>query len=222
MRSSKDKKEQPIRIAAPAMEAQCNSQQSLQELLEREEIIADLHFNKLVEESFDSPYCTIRNCTFTGVTWSACELKSAQLSDVRFENCDLSNCSFAASSLHRVEFIGCKLVGTDLSATTLNHVSIRQGSGLYINLSMSKMNQVSFQGCDFRNGTFNDCRFTAVELPDTILIDSDFSHSSLRGIDLRTARISGIVLSPADLRGTIVSSLQAMELLPLLGVIISD
>lgn len=223
MKLPKDKKRAPVRVTAPFMEPQTESEQSLKELLEKEETIADLHFAKATEQCLQRPYLTIRNCTFTGSTLNECQFKSAQLSDVRFENCDLSNTSFAESSLHRVEFVSCKLMGTNLSETTLNHVSMVHCSGMYINLSMSKMSQTSFRACDLRQASFNNCRLNAsIELPDSTLLEADFSHTLLRGIDLRTARINGIVLNIADLRGAIVNSLQAMDLLPLLGVVIED
>ncbi|MEG1564271.1 MAG: pentapeptide repeat-containing protein [Bacteroides sp.] len=223
MKLSKEKKRMPVRVATPLMEQpQTDSLQSLKELLEKEETLADLHFAKGTEEYINRPYRSLKNCTFTGKIFLECQLKSAQLSDVRFENCDLSNVSFADSSLHRVEFDSCKLVGTNLSETTLNHVSMTHCSGMYINLSMSKMTQVSFRDCDFRNGSLNDSRLSLVEFPGCMLLETDFSHTSLRGIDLRSSRISGIQLTIADLRGAIISSLQAMDLLPLLGVVIED
>lgn len=76
--------------------------------------------------------------------------------------------------------------------------------------------------CLFRNGSFNDCRFSSVAFDSCDLVEADFSHAPLRGIDLRTSRISGITLNTSDLKGAIITSLQAMDLLPLLGVIIED
>ena len=85
------------------------------------------------------------------------------------------------------------------------------------------MNQVRFAHCLFRNGSFNDCRFSSVAFDSCDLVEADFSHAPLRGIDLRTSlRISGITLNTSDLKGAIITSLQAMDLLPLLGVIIED
>ena len=83
-------------------------------------------------------------------------------------------------------------------------------------------NQVRFAHSQFRNGTLNDCRFTSVAFDGCDLVEADFSHASLRGIDLRTSRISGITLNISDLKGAIITSLQAMDLLPLLGVVIED
>ena len=130
--------------------------------------------------------------------------------------------SDAESSLYRVEFISCKLLGTNLSETTMNHVLLHDCNAGYINLAMSKMNQVRFTHSQLRNGSLNDCRFSSVAFESCDLVEADFSHAPLRGIDLRTSRISGITLNISDLKGAVITSLQAMDLLPLLGVIIED
>ncbi|MCD7790651.1 MAG: pentapeptide repeat-containing protein, partial [Bacteroides thetaiotaomicron] len=114
------------------------------------------------------------------------------------------------------------LLGTNLSETTMNHVLLHDCNASYINLAMSKMNQVRFSHCHFRNGSFNDCRFSSVAFDSCDLVEADFSHAPLRGIDLRTSRIGGITLNISDLKGAVITSLQAMDLLPLLGVIIED
>jgi uncharacterized protein YjbI with pentapeptide repeats len=104
----------------------------------------------------------------------------------------------------------------------MNHVLLHDCNAGYINLAMSKMNQVRFTHSQLRNGSLNDCRFSSVAFESCDLVEADFSHAPLRGIDLRTSRISGITLNISDLKGAVITSLQAMDLLPLLGVIIED
>ena len=94
--------------------------------------------------------------------------------------------------------------------------------GQYINLSMTKMRTVRFSHCDFRNASLNDSKLIPATFDNCELLEADFSHTSLKGIDLRSSRITGIQLNIADLKGAIVSSLQAMDLLPLLGVKVED
>ena len=197
----------PVRVVPPMMEEQETSTSTLQELLEKEETVSNLIFCKGKEEGISKSYKSFKNCTFRNQTFSECKFRSSQLTDVRFENCDLSNISFAESSLYRVEFISCKLLGTNLSETTMNHVLLHDCNAAYINLAMSKMNQV---------------RFSSVAFESCDLVEADFSHAPLRGIDLRTSRIGGITLNISDLKGAVITSLQAMDLLPLLGVIIED
>ena len=44
------------------------------------------------------------------------------MTDIIFENCDLSNINFPYSSLYRVEFINCKLTGCNFNDSTLKSV----------------------------------------------------------------------------------------------------
>ena len=210
----------PVRVVSPIMEEQETSASTLQEWLDKEETVSDLLFSKGKEEGINKSYKSFKNCTFQNQIFS--KFHSSQLTDVRFENCDLSNISFAESSLYRVEFISCKLLGTNFSETTLNHILLHECNAGYINLAISKMNQVRFAHSQLRNGSLNDCRFSSVAFESCDLVEADFSHAPLRGIDLRTSRISGITLNISDLKGAVITSLQAMDLLPLLGVIIED
>lgn len=98
----------PVRIIPPTLEGQSESSKSLEEWLNTEETVRDLHFGKRTEEHMEYSYKSITNCTFSHIQFSACKLKSCHFTDVRFEHCDLSNISFAESSLFRVEFISCK------------------------------------------------------------------------------------------------------------------
>lgn len=213
------KKIQPVKVVAPIFDEQTESTRALEELA-CEEKVSDLRFPRTVVTKLKHPYLSINNCTFSHVVFRECELKWGQLTDVRFENCDLSNISFAGTTFYRVEFISCKLLGTNLSETTLNHVRMEGCSSRYINLAMSKMRTVRFTNCDFRTGSFNDSKLLAAAFDNCELTEADFSHTPLKGIDLRTNRIAGIQLNIADLRGAIVNPMQAMELLPMLGVVI--
>ena len=82
------------------------------------------------------------NCLFRNVTFTDCRLHSAQLSDIRFEGCDLSNLALDGAALNRVEFVGCKLLGAALPDATLNHVRLERCNGRYLNLSGSRLRQV--------------------------------------------------------------------------------
>lgn len=213
------KKIQPVKVVAPLFDEQAESASALEQLA-CEEKVSDLRFSRTAVTKLKHPYLSINNCTFNHILFSECELKWAQLTDVRFENCDLSNISFAGTTFYRVEFISCKLLGTNFSETTLNHVRMEGCSAHYINLARSKMRTARFTGCDFRAGSFNDSKLLAAAFDNCELPEADFSHTPLRGIDLRTNRINGIQLNIADLRGAIVTPMQAMELLPMLGVVI--
>ena len=152
----------PVRIIPPTLERQSESSKSLEEWLNTEETVRDLHFDKRTEEHMEYSYKSITNCTFSHIQFSACKLRSCHFTDVRFEHCDLSNISFAESSLFRVEFISCKLVGTNLPETILNHLTMKDCNARYLNLSMSKISQARFTSCDLRNSDVNDCKLASI------------------------------------------------------------
>lgn len=210
-----------VKVVAPIFDDQEENSQPF-EIFAREEKVANLRFSRQILDALNKPYLSINNCVFSHTQFHDCQFKQAQITDVRFENCDLSNISFASSTFYRVEFIACKLLGTNFPETTLNHVLMEGCNGQYINLAMSKLRTARFADSDFRNGSFNDSKLIPAAFDGCQLIEADFSHTSLKGIDLRTSRISGIQLNLADLRGAMVSSLQAMDLLPLLSVTIKD
>lgn len=211
-----------FKIVSPFFDEVPEPVEEAQSLLSTEDIIDGKHFERGIITAIDRPFLTIRNCIFSQNFFIECKLKSAQISDVRFENCDLSNMSLASGSFHRVEFVSCKLVGTNLSETTMNNVLFKDCNAHYINLSMSKFTQVKFAQCDLKSGNLNENRLNGVIYESCSLVEADFSHTSLRNIDLKTSHIEGIQLNIADLKGAIVTSLQAMDLISLLGIIIDD
>lgn len=79
----------PVRVVSPIMEEQETSASTLQEWLDKEETVSDLLFNKGKEEGINKSYKSFKNCTFQNQIFSECKFHSSQLTDVRFENCDL-------------------------------------------------------------------------------------------------------------------------------------
>lgn len=218
----KAKATQEIKVAPPVFGDDMEDTEDLAGWLAEEDIIADRNFASGLTTGINRPYLTIKNSIINRQVFIDCSFKSAQISDVKFVNCDLSNLSLSGSSLYRVEFISCKLVGANLSETTMNHVLMDDCNGNYINLSISKLNQVKLSRCDFRNGSISELRPGLFEFDNCRLTEADLSRTALRGMDLRNSQIEGIQINIPDLRGAIVSSTQAMDLIPLLGVVVKD
>ena len=66
------------------------------------------------------------------------------------------------------------------------------------------------------------CRFEAVAFDMCSLVEAEFSRTSLKGIDLTSSRLEGLRLGVGDLRGVIVSSVQALDLTRYLGLVVKD
>ena len=69
----------PVRIIPPTLEGQSESSKSLEEWLNTEETVRDLHFGKRTEEHMEYSYKSITNCTFSHIQFSACKRNEALL-----------------------------------------------------------------------------------------------------------------------------------------------
>lgn len=97
------------------------------------------------------------------------------------------------------------------------------------NVRYANFDRAALRGCKVSDGNFANTVFTECILKDMTLSDTDFSQASffqtpLRGLDLTTCRIDGIALSESseEIRGAIVSTLQALMLASRLGIVIKE
>lgn len=79
-----------------------------------------------------------------------------------------------------------------------------------VTLDYAEVERAEFNGCYFKNVVFKECS----------LEKADFMNTNLKGMDFTDSDISGILLSGKELRGAYVSTMQAVELSLLLGIII--
>lgn len=168
-----------------------------------------------------------RHVSFSGVRFNKVgfrdlELSSLDLTDVIFENCDLSNINFSGAIIHRVEFINCKLVGLNLSNATLQNVSIKQCNGRFAFMRFIQMKQVILEECVFENSDFQNSDFTKVIFKECDFKLSQMSGTSLSGIDFSDSNIEGIGVRIEDVRGAIISPVQAVDFAKLLGLVIKS
>lgn len=77
---------------------------------------------------------------------------------------------------------------------------------------MGRLKQVLFAHGDMQGGALESCRFESVAFDTCSLVEAEFSRTPLKGIDLTSSKLEGIRLGVADLRGVIVSPLQALDL----------
>lgn len=163
--------------------------------------------------------CVLRHCNFRGARW-----KNASFQDVIFEHCDFSNARLPESFFQRVQFIGCKLVGADLVGATFRNTAFTDCQLRMSNLNTAKLNLVSLMGCDAREAALQSLpELKRVTLTDCDLTGAELLGTRLAGVDLTACRIDGVLLSgAAELRGAIVTPLQALALSRLLGIVIKE
>lgn len=162
-------------------------------------------------------------CVFSGCRFTEAHLSQSWFRDVVFERCELSGVRLAESTLQRVRFVDCKLSGANMAGAVLQDVLFRNCSAEGMILAESGLKAVGFEDCNLRETSFSSLDRKSVALFDRCdLRAADFFHTPLKGVDLTSCDIDGIRLEGPELRGAVVTALQACELAKLLGVVIKS
>lgn len=173
--------------------------------------LEEIDFNA---EDVEFEKCIFKDCKITGT------FEKAVFHDVIFENCDFSNCLFREGSFIRVEIRNSKFVGCDFSDSRVYHLMSRETIFRYANFSSASLEEVLFEKCDLSNSSCTECKLKNTYFELSKLIQTQFFKTKLKGIDISTCEISGIITTFEDIKGLTVNNFQAIELSKLLGIII--
>jgi uncharacterized protein YjbI with pentapeptide repeats len=100
----------------------------------------------------------------------------------------------------------------------LERVVVRGGKIDYLNLRTAKLKDVVFEGCVLVEPDFAGARLERVEFVDCVLKEADLTSVVLKDVDLRGAAELGIARGVDRLAGAVISSVQLMDLAPVLAV----
>ena len=90
----------------------------------------------------------------------------------------------------------------------------------YLNLSESKLDHVLLERCRLTEAAMESMTLRSPEFTDCDLTRTNLYRTSLKGIDMRTCTLEGLMVNLPDLRGMIVTPVQAAVLASLLGLIV--
>lgn len=197
------------------------SPESLEQLDKQEEYAAikvsnsDLSGQNVKELLFEE--ASFHHTLFTGS-----RLPKLRLFDVRMEACDLSGAFLEEARLRRVEFIGCRLLGAQLLSAQLDDVYFKECNleGAVFVTSQAKV--LHFEDCVLRNASFEGAKLKGAIFRDCDLRNADLRNADLKQADIRGSKLDGVQVSPKDMGGAIISPLQAVQTVSLLGVTVMD
>jgi len=149
-------------------------------------------------------------------------LERPRLFDVRAAGCDFSGAEWETARLRRVEFNACRLLGIQLLKASLEHVSFKDCNLESAILAEAVFRTARFEGCNLRGVSFEGADLSGVILRRCDLSEANLSGAKLSGADLRGSTLNGMKLAPRDIRGVIIDSTQALQVVALLGVVIQD
>ena len=152
------------------------------------------------------------HCSFTG----------GNFTDTVFRSCELSNCDFSSSCFCRTEIQAVKGIGANFNEARLFHVKIADSNFSYANFNEVKADHFTALQSDFSEVFLTACRLKNTSVHEVRFDKANFYRTSLKGIDLTTCWISGIItsLEAGELKGAVVNMFQAVELAKRFGVIV--
>ncbi|MBE6033992.1 MAG: pentapeptide repeat-containing protein [Clostridiales bacterium] len=182
-----------------------------------EKYITALTGEKLDFSSIEGTGIIVENCTFNRVVFQKSYFK-----DCLFKNCDFSNCDFSSSTFSNCLFQNIKGVGADFSESVLKDMEIKECLFRYGVFTYSLLKDCNIADSDFSESFIDNCKIKKLNLDKVNLIRTNLCKTPLKGIDLRSAQIDGIILSAEakELYGAVVELSQAAELAKILGIII--
>ena len=180
----------------------------------------DCFEGRLENEERDCIY--IRKSVFKDTSFKGTQFHRLDLQDVIFENCDFSNADFTDSIIHKTVFKSCKITGANFSNTTLMNVKLENCNGKYANFRFSQIKKSAFENTNLDLSDYQNAVFEEVRLEKTSFRESQCSGAKLRGLDFRTCDIEGLGARIEDLKGIVITPIQAVSIARILGVIIKD
>ena len=161
--------------------------------------------------------------TFDGVQLAGGTLEGSALADLTWldvacERCDLSMIDWRGAKLTRVVVRGCRVTGGKLVEGTFESVRFVDCHMDYASFADTRFRQVVFESCQLREADFHGADLAGTAFVDCELRAADFGRAKLDGADISASNAAGIPLSPAEVRGLVVSQAQAVELAKLFGV----
>jgi len=157
-------------------------------------------------------------CLFERCSFSDCGAERLVFVDCIFETCDLSGMHFPKSTLQRCAFQDCRMTGVQFTNSVLMNVSFWECLMDFANFSEIKAQHVAFAGCALKESIFYTVRWQDLVFQECCMQHSEWSHTLMKGLDMRSSEIDGIVVDILNLKGLRVTRDQALMLSGLLGL----
>jgi len=155
---------------------------------------------------------------FRRVNFMQTRAASIRLSDCRLEMCDLSAAVWMGARFRRVEVSGCRLLGTALAEATLEDASFKDCLAERMNFTWTVFKGARFEKCDLREAAFLGADLRGVVFRQCDLSRADLRDANLNGADLRDATLDGLKVGIKDLVGAIMTPVQGLQVMGLLGI----
>jgi uncharacterized protein YjbI with pentapeptide repeats len=175
----------------------------------------DLSNRQLTAPLFEMVH--LRNSTFL-----QCKIVNLRMFDIHLERCDLSGANWEKGRFRRAVFSGCRMLGANLMEANFEDVIFEDCKMDSAILSLSAFHAAHFEKCSLKRSSFEGADLTGVVFDECDLSKADLRNAKLAGADFRTSTINGLQTGAQELQGAIISPLQAVQVVSLLGIQVKD
>lgn len=157
---------------------------------------------------------------FTSCRFAGSDFSGSSFLDTSFTNCDFSNSRFSGCYFKNCSVSDCKGDGCDFSQSTFLTSALMKGSYCYGNFSNTLWKDSVISQTKLCMACLSDSKFKKLRFEQVNLTRSEFFHTALKGVDLSSCIIEGIIVSDTfnELRGLKIDASQALDIASLLGV----
>lgn len=202
------------------------SHKSLDAVLQDE----DSRIDGIQDEFFigsDGKRFTFTNGDFYRCSFQNCRLSDSDFSRSFFTECSFTGCDFTGTRMEHCSFIrsnfkDCRLMGTIFVECLLKQVLYTDCKGRYSNFGRSKWKQSSVKQSNFTESNFMEAQFEGFYNSNVCFRQANFMHALLKDVDFSTSEIEGCLFAPEDLKGLTVNTWQAVGLMGLFGVKVTE
>jgi uncharacterized protein YjbI with pentapeptide repeats len=189
--------------------------------------VTSYNATKYVDNKFENTSIQLEHpvefngCVFERVQFIG-DFRKAQFIDCVLNRCDISNADFEASRFHRVKLDGSKGLGTRFTKAKWQYMTITDSVLNYGEFADVDFQDIVITKSDLSQSSFFTANLQRVSLNNVNLTQTDFSDTPLNGIDLSLCDINGIRVSSHCLKGVRVNPTQAIALIRLFGVEVTE
>lgn len=156
---------------------------------------------------------TLRRVHLTYVGLNDGFFRHLELVDARLTNCNLSNAEWPRASATRLWLEECRLTGFKLLGARFGHARFVACQARYAVFENAAFRQTRFERCGLSDVNFNGADLSGAVFSECDLTNATFKGAKLVGTDFRTSRIEASQITLEELKGALISPMQALALL---------
>lgn len=147
------------------------------------EFVEDQTFKKITAEELKCQGGSFENCIILNSEFQNADLSGLRFSDCQFKECNLALCTVGNTAFQNVLFIDCKLVGVDFS---------KAGDFLF---------EASFENCSLDNSIFYKKKNKSARFSNCSLVEADFSEADFSNTVFDNCNLSRAFFDRSALKG---------------------